>query len=478
MRKLLGIAVVLALAVAVQADPRASDRGFTVFVRDSGIGTTAAIAAWDTFGFTQMSTDAVIRAMFAPDSKFDSLQSGNIGKIDSARAVWSGTATADSSVRNNFFQGQTGAGTVTSVTGLFGNASSARSAGFLIRRADADFLLSNNWTVAGIGGRFASGNPSDNEILFYMYTSPDIAQIGFDTAGRIFGRISDDGRATWDSVSVNADKADSAYHFITLQVLNLATDSLRITVDDSTKAIALSSFTATTATMDTAVLFSFRSGVAGSADCRCRSDALYVIEDTVTVDRHMRRYIDRALREARGVATDSFKVHIAGIGTDSAAVDTQMTVGVRTPVATSRTWHAFETAWVDSDETLPILVYATATSPRQARLDSIPGGRTSFDIAQLLIGDNQRGVPVLEEVEFHHEGLIDTTLWELRVYESIEDTRDLNAGYDAYTARLHPNQNRALLRVNRVLSPASFATVYVQGTAATTGSVTLRGRRR
>lgn len=470
----------LALGAAFAgSSPRSSATGFTVFVRDAGIGTTFNPASFDTATFTQMTANATIKAMFAPDSKFDSLQSGNIGSVDSVRAVWSGTATADSSVRNNFFRSVTGTGTVANVTGLFGNAFSARLAGFLIRRADADFNFSSNWTVAAIGGRFASGNPSDNEILFSTYTSPDIVQIGFDTAGRIFGRISDDGRATWDSVSVNADKADSAYHFVALQVKDVATDSLRITVDDSTKAIALSAFTGTTATTDTPVVFSFRSGITGSQDCRCRADAIWVVEDTVTIDRHMRNYIDRALREAKGSATDSFKVHITGIGTDSAYVDTQMTVGVRTPVATARTWHAFETAWLDSgNEALPVMLFSSATSPRNSKLDTIPAGDIAADVAQVMFGKNERGVSVIDEVEFRHEAPIDTTLWQLRIYPSIMDTRSLGDGYLLYTARLNAVQNSAILKLNYVMPPASFAAIYVQGTAATTGSAIIRGRRR
>ena len=47
-----------------------------------------------------------------------------------------------------------------------------------------------------------------------------------------------------------------------------------------------------------------------------------------------------------------------------------------------------------------------------------------------------------------------------------------------YTARLNAVQNHALLKINHVLPPASFAIVYVQGTAATTGSTIIRGKRR
>lgn len=466
----------LARAVCGEGAPRAdASGGFTVFVRDVEIPADVfEIVASDT-GFTQISADTTIRVAFAADSKFDSVASGNAG-YGTLTAVWSGASTADESVNNNFFQNVSGTGTVTAnISGAFSRAFSARSGAHLVRREDTDFRTTSNASFSMAIGRFASGNPSATEIAFSVYESPDIVQLGFDANGNFFGRVSDDGRATWDSVGVTADVADSNYHFISFHLVDSATDSIRLHVDNNT-AVATNISNATLAqTTDTVMVFEFR----GASSCRCRASEIFFAEDAVTMNADLRQFGWRALRESNSQSTDSFFVHVAGVGTDSAHVDTAMKVAVRTPGVTSRRWHAFETAYLDTNEALPILAFTSANSPRSSLLDSIPAGRLDFDIAQVLIGDNERGLSVLEEVEFRHESVSDTILWQLRIYPTIEDTRDLGAGYFLRTARTHTNEPVAKIVLDYPLAPASFVNVYAAGAAGTdSGSVLLRGRRR
>ena len=464
------LVLLLCFATAALAQPR--DAG-VLHVKSDNLGTTLEVVTWGT-SFTQLSGDSTFKASFAPESKFDSIASGNSGAA-TLTAVWSGAATADSSANNLFFRDYSGDGTVSSISGVFGNAFSARYAGYLERRHASLFDVAGNWTITAFAAGFSAGNPGVGTLqtVFSVYNSPDIVQIGFQRNGYVFGRISDDGRATWDSVAVATDVYDSLYHFVALQSKAGATgaDSLRLTVDGTTAAVAFSN-AATSLTLDTVSVFSFRS----VSDCRCRADAIWYVEDTTGVNSEMRRFAWQSLREATSLAADSASMRVYGIATDSTRRDTLLELRVQEPITTSRSWHAFETAHLDSEEVLPILVFATAQTPRGSLLDSIPAGRMDYDIAHLLF-DQKRETPQLTDVQFHHETAVDTTLWELRVYPSIEDTRDLTDGYYMpVTARLFAGQNT--LHTTLDLPVSGFVVVYGRSVAGSaTGSVTLRYRR-
>uniref|UniRef100_A0A6M3J3C0 Lectin/glucanase superfamily protein n=1 Tax=viral metagenome TaxID=1070528 RepID=A0A6M3J3C0_9ZZZZ len=477
--------VLLIVSAAWAAGPRSTSSGQQVHVQDTAIGTTWEIVTADTGGFTQMSADSVLRIAWGPESKFDSVRTGNLGG-GTARAVWSGGSTADTA-GTNFWQDRGQTSPAADVAGVFGNGFSGTWGSYLIREEDSDFRVNGNWTITCWAKGSSPGNPGlgTKQIVFSAYESPDFVQVGFDQNGYVFARLSDDYGSNWDSLGVKADKYDGAFHYIALQVLSKAghaanKDSIRLTVDDSTKGIVFSN-ASTSLTPDTVSAFAFR----GANLFQGLMDEIQYLEDSITVDQDYRPYAWRAGREALGLSTDSAAVHLMGVGTDSARVDTMVKLGMQSPATTSRRWHAFETAYLDSEEAMPVVIYTSAVTPRTTQLDSIPAGKLNYDIAQLMgQGDPKRARQRLKRVTFQHEGAIDSSDWELRVYPSIEDTRDLTDGYwVAATARLHGNSGPYTQDLDLDLeaepgSNAAFVVVYAKGTASTKGSATLEAEKR
>jgi len=480
------IALPLLIATAaLAAGPRGgNDNTVFVTVKDAGINTSWAVVNSDTGAFTQIAADTTIRVAFASESRLDSLRTGNAGG-GTATAIWSGGSTADTA-GTNFFQDRGQTSPSATATGVFGSGFSSTWGSYLTRVEDTDFQLTGSWTISCWAKGSSPGNPglTTKQVAFSAYSSSDIVEIGFDQNGYIYGRLSDDTGSNWDSIGVKADKYDGQWHWVTFQALAKAghaanKDSIRLTVDDSVRSVVFSS-ASTAMTVDSVSAFSY----AGTSILQGMMDEIWYLEDSITVDLPMRNYAWRAGREALGFAADSAAVHITGIGTDSVKVDTLLKVPVGSPAVTARRWHAFELAFLDSHEAMPVVVYTSATSPRATQLDSIPAGSLIYDAAHLFAGKGGRSDLVLTGVTFQHEGAIDSTDWELRVYPSLESSRSLSNGYwVAATARLHQDNTEFTKPLNLELtagpkSSAAFVAIYAKGTAATKGAATITARRR
>lgn len=451
-------------------------------VQDNDVDTVWEMVTADT-GFSQMTADTTVSVAYAADSRFDSLAGGNAGNA-TITAVWSGGSTADSGPNALFFKDYAGNGTVASnVSALFSGAYSPRSGAYLKRIHTSLFDVAGNWTIAGFSAGYSPGNPGvgTTQTIFSVATSPDIIQIGYQKSGYIFARVSDDGRATWDSVAVAVDVYDSTYHFWALQSVSKKVgapkDSLRLTVGNASASIAFAN-AVTAMTLDTAAVFSFRSG----DDCRCRVDELWLVEDTTAVNAELRRYAWERGKEAKGLAADSASVTIASLkAADSTYAGAQrLKVPIGSPaVLAGGNRMLFESAVADTDEVLPLLVFSTGATPRGARLDSIPAGKLHYPIAHRVF-DWKKGSPTIGSVELELLSTTDSVHVEVRAYPDLSDARNLSVGYEQlWRGVLTQGERRVTVAIDRVLPMGAYVSVWAKGSAANASIVVrLKGTRR
>ncbi len=181
-----------------------------------------------------------------------------------------------------------------------------------------------------------------------------------------------------------------------------------------------------------------------------------------------------------GSNSDTAYVNIRGVGIDSVVVDTMLRVDGGDTVVTARTFHAFENSWMAESEAGNVEVFITGGN----QLDSLTAGAVSNPTAHVLFGKSKRnnhGLPQIESVHFLHESLEDTTVWELRVWNTTESTRTLTTGYHVIArARLHANQNESYQVLNYSIPSEGFAAAFVKGVGGTDlqGTVILKGQRR
>lgn len=444
-----------------------------MYVRSTDIHTTMEMVNADT-GFTQITADTTIRVEWAVKSHWDSLNLGNGGGGGGeVRAVYSMASTADSSGGGLFFQDD-GQGSSAFVAGVFGNATSPTS-DYLIAEGAALNLGTNAWTVTAWARGLSPGNPGIGTLqtVWALIQTPDHIEMHFNASGYPSLVVTDDKHATVDSITVETDYYDSTFHQIVAKREGL---NFTLQVDNGTKASTAVSNAASALDPDTLLVFGTRTQVAatrliGARQFRGQVDHMKVVEDSTTIDSAMVSY-----GYARSLTADSILVHISGVGTDSTHVDTSMLVALNAVSTTARTWHAYETAHLDSDMAHAIIVYTNAVSPHgTGYLDSIAAGDFRSDKAHLFGGTRSLR---LRSVEFIHESPTDTTTWQLRYYPSVEDSRDLSVGYDILaTARLHQNESTYLKTFGRpgegiYLSKGGILTVYAQAASGSIRRVT------
>ena len=410
---------------------------FHIAVKDTLIGTAWERVTADT-GFTQMSTDTTIVWRYAPDSKLDSLRSGknHLGTVPTA--IWLGGGTAEETSNNNFFQDNPGTNP-TAVSAVFGNGWSFYGNNYLVRREDTQFRVAGNWMLTIWANSRRTANPAATQIIYAAYESPDIIQIGFDVNGNLFGRISDDGRATWDSVGLTADRFDSTWHAIWLQtksaVAGDAKDSLRLTVDRQVSASVAFSNAATGLTVDTAMIGAFRA----ASNFLGRADEAFYLEDTTSMRAESKLHQWLVGRKNLGLSSDSAMVRWAGLGKDTIGYSPLDTIVVGAATVSDSNYSLFENAFLDTTELLPLIAYASGTTPRQAKLDSIPTGRYFFNpfvlpaskFEHIAIDDIVYSVPDL--------AMVDTVHFQVRVYPEFKKAQ--GAGSTFYVL---PGSERAV----------------------------------
>jgi len=456
----------LLAAATAFADGEPLDVTPYLFVRDTDIHTTVELVDADT-GFTPIAADTTIRVEWATKGRFDSLNVGNGGPSSAGvRGIYGLASTADSSASANFFR----TGSVGFVAAVFGNGASARNTP-LGREEDTEFALgTNRWVFAIWAAGMSPGNPGVGTVqsIWSHYASPDKIDLKYNSAGQVSLVATDDYGQTVDSVGIATDYYDSLYHFI---VASRHSSTFRLQVDNGTVATTAVSAAAGALDGDTLKVFGTR---ADANKCRCRADAFKIAEDSTTINSETLLYTYRRGRVNLGLAaTDTIRVRLAGIGTDSTYRDTTMKVADNAIATTSRRWHAFQSAVLDSEEVLPILIYTSATSPRSTKLDSIPAGLLRNDNATVFAG--RRGM-WMKSVTFTHESPTDTSLWSLRLYPSIEQSRDLTDGFDLLaSARLHANQQEYTKQFGAnglLLPPGSFVSVYSRAASGSVRRVT------
>jgi len=455
------------LASLTQADnPRGAEDGWYIHVEDVGIGTSWEPVTADT-GFTQMAADTAIRVAYAGESFVDSLRGANAG-VGTIVAIFlcadSGDETGSVLLKD---VGQRDI-TYKAAAGIFGNGASPQT-GYSRVVDDADLrLATGGWAQSVWATGKSAGNPGlgTTQIVWSLYESPDEVRVGFNQLGYPFFVITDDYDTSVDSVSVAVDLYDGTPHLITTRV---SANTMRLEVDNRVVVSTVFANASSALTVDTLDIF----GIRGAKLFNGYIDEFYLMGDSTTLRSEIHDFLD-----ARGDSIDEARVHIVGIGTDSIRVDTSLTVTMPLAKVTSRRFHAFESAYMDTEEVHPLLIYSSATSPRSSLLDSIPAGKLTYDIGQLMVGKQTAGW--MESVEFRHLAATDTSFWELRVYPSIEDTRDLGDGYYvAATSKLHANHPIDRHDLSRAYLPVKggFIVAYVKGSAATKGAVTLRARK-
>lgn len=449
---------------------------FHITVKDSLIGTTWARVTSDT-GFTQMSTNATISWMYGPDSKLDSLLGGKGASGAVATAVWSGGGTADSTGNNNFFQ-DAGQVNPTSVSAVFSNGWSFFGNNYHVRREDTQFRVAGNWMLAIWVNSDRVANPATSQIVFSAYESPDIIQVGFDPNGNLFGRISDDATATWDSVGLTADRFDSTWHAVWLQtksaVVGDAKDSLRITVDRQVSASVAFSNAATSLTTDTVMVGGFRA----ASSFLGLADEAYIIEDTTTFDAASKLYTWLFGQKNLGLASDSAMVRFYGVRSDTIYGGGLDTIKIGSTTTSDSTFSLYESAFLDTIESLPIVAFATGTSPVAGRLANIATGRYLNNHAVITVGKFDRFI--LDDARFSSTdiAMIDTVHFQVRVYTEFQRAKGAGTNYFVLGERIVTGPHEQILNGPWTIEGPAVVEVWARASASgSIGTVEINGFR-
>ena len=467
---------ILALTSAAWAVPSPyqgahEGQGFVLTVVDNDID-----QAWEVISgaatFAPMTQDTTLRAAYANLSVLDSLRSGNSG-VGSLTAIYLGTDTGDETGNNNFLQNRN-TGTVTLKTAVFDNGFSPRWGAYVTRWNDSDFQLGQRWAVACWAKGLSAGNPGVNapQIVWSLHESPKQARLQFNaTTGYLSGIITDDGNATADTVTTAADLYDAAWHFV---VFSCGASDLRLDVDRRTRdTLSIANATNTLNTVDTLTFLGSRGG---ARDFRGMVDEFYVIEDTTTLDSMRRAYVyDRGTS-----APDTALVHLSGIrSTDSTHVWRTLSVPYAAVTTDTTKLRAWEWAWLDTMEHQPLILYRSGTTPRQAKLDSIPAGARHEPVAQAFFGANES--PLLESVTFVNYGANAIT-YELRLYPDVGDSIRFDQQYTVVAPAYIPSGGDAVtveFPGGLAVQPRGYlAAMALGGAANTKGAVIITGRRR
>lgn len=420
MKRLLLVLAVLATAAwgtVTYLPPDAgggANQAFVLTVTDTDVDTNWEIidgnmAADGTF--SNMSTDTMIAAVYATQTWFDSVQTGNSGAI-APTGVWPLSATTDEGPSANFlYKG----GTPAFVPGIYGNAYSAKNGTYLYRYADSDFRLSTNeWTVNLWFNSRNKANPEKAQVLWAAYSSPVMLKFDIGVGGKpIFYATTSNGTSL-DTVRLAVDYYDSTWHQATIQ---RRTNTAYIMIDGHDKGSVALTNANTALTVDSLQLGAFRGA---TSQFTGKIDNVWYIKSEL--DSSLIRYAYE-----RAFSTDTAYVHIGAIrDSDSTATFDVLYTKTTRPDSTAKNFHAWDMAWLDTTETQPILIYQVDKTPRQSRIDSIPAGQRWGPVGHKLFGKND--YPVIEKVSFVNN---DTTAVqvELRVYSDVARTISYTNNY-------------------------------------------------
>lgn len=472
MARLLALCLVLLVAAGAMAAPippitGAGNNEWSVVFRDDALGTT-----WGQLGeggtFTQVAADTFIYAGFAYQSVFDSLRSGN-GGVGTLTGVYTFATSADETANLNFFK--TKSGTVSYITAPFSTAASPLYNAYLMRNEDTDFRLGATWAVAVVTGGFSAGNPGVGKVqeVFSFCDTPNKMAIGFNAAGKVYGLVSDStqgGFASSDSIVSATDVYNSAYHVV---VFSCASSTLTLRVDNQTALTkSLTHAKQTLTPLDT---LNVLGGRAGANDFRGRIDELYLTESAAPLGAAMMTYFNRRFAQVSG-SDDSAAVRITGFkASDSTIVTEWLKIPTAGDTVTAVEYSLFQSAYADSDETEPIIVWADALSPRAALLDSIPANAIHAPQGIVTFGKKD-DYPVFLGAEASKMGTADTAYVEVRCYPDWKDARAPTTGYYVLWQGILTDGESNIRTDREVLLPRpSYLAVYGRANNATGSGV-------
>ena len=142
----------------------------------------------------------------------------------------------------------------------------------------------------------------------------------------------------------------------------------------------------------------------------------------MTTNATIRAWFDSTTNASYVAPTDTVRLHITGIGADSAYVDTVLVIGAGDTLTTARTFHMWEGAYTDTAVGGVIRIWPTggvATTP----LDTIPTFQVHWPMAHRLFG--KRDAPLLQQSIFQWLGHADTSSFQLRYYPNLDNYRPL-----------------------------------------------------
>lgn len=173
-------------------------------------------------------------------------------------------------------------------------------------------------------------------------------------------------------------------------------------------------------------------------------------------------------------ATDTARVHIQGIGTDSAYVDTLLKVGADATVITSRTFFMFEGAYLDTAMGGSVHIWHSTIGLGGGILDSIPRGRVDHPMAHRLFG--KQHAPLLKSVLVQHQAAVDTLHFEVRYWPNLAKYRTLTQrqggrdGYQVLASGIFTAANpQEVFLLDKTLDPYSAVSVFTRESAAPNG---------
>jgi hypothetical protein len=143
--------------------------------------------------------------------------------------------------------------------------------------------------------------------------------------------------------------------------------------------------------------------------------------------------------------------------------------------------HAFEWAWLDSSEGLPISVYSNPSTPRGSRLDSIPSGRLDYPLAHAFFGDNES--PRIYSITFANREVDDAIYYEARVYPAAMDSVRYDDQYSILATAFIDSSEAPVTfdfgSSGRYMAPGTYLAIMAKGLAVNShGAVTIVGQRR
>ena len=378
--------------------------GFKLLVVDTDIDAAWEIMTSDT-GFTAMSDDTTITVAYAWQSHLDTTLAGNTSDL---MAIWSLSSSADATGTNPLIE----SGTVAYGEAVFSDGGSPETdAYWFIHNAGNTLKQGTGPFSYSIWAKSTSAtNPSVVEVVFSSFATPDEVRLEFTTDGYIRATLTDDSEVSKDQVTGTVDVYDGEWHHHEVQRTG---DRMSVFTDGSSVGVAAVSSAGGAIDPDSANVGAFRGAenFIGKVDEAWITDAAHDPEFLQYIYRRGQQGLDTALVKIRGLAKSdtTYRTRVCS------------TITAVTPCVTDSTWIAFESAFLDTAENQPIVLFTTGTQPQDVLLDSIPTGRVNYPIGHVLFGDRGWGstIPTIDKVIFTNYGAAAVT-YELRIYHGIQ----------------------------------------------------------